>query len=786
MGVARSVGADPLLGRELAGYRLEAVLGRGGMGVVYIAQDLALERRVALKLLAPELTEDERFRERFHRESRLAASIDHPNVVPIYEAGEAGGVLYIAMRYVEGTDLRTLLKTEGALEPARAITLLAQVAEALDAAHARGLVHRDVKPSNVLVAAVGGREHAYLADFGLTVSGTTRASLLAGSPDYVAPEQIAEGAVDARSDIYSLGCVLFECLTGAVPFLRGSDFEVLYAQLSEEPPALSEQRPELPGELDRVLGRALAKDPDERFGTAGELVDSARAALPIRGRGRRRLAVGLAAAVVAVATAAGVWLLVQDEAPPHSPTLDVARGAIQRIDPVSGKLVATYELAAPVEDLAAGPRNVWAIDTDRGILVRIDPGAGVREIPNGPARALAALAATDFAIGLAAEDGQGVVVTRIDPELQAQSQEIRVRPTSPGELWPVTAVSAMAISSSHGRAAAWVADAAAGVLYRLASRPPQLATVDLQGAPVALAVHGETLWVGLTDEILRLDFAGRVLSRTSLESPPIALAAGPGGVWIAERGGTLSRLDPEGTPRERIAVGQRLVDLAVGQGSLWALTDSGTLLRIDPASGDVVSEVAVGPNPSAVASGENGIWVAVGGTAPRATALPRRFDTVPPGFEVDVIVPAAAGEACDPESVLQNCVLATSAPFVSSTGLEARARTAFTLRLRERRSVECNGDTYPDAVVSDVRGRDAGVARLDVEGLGTVGVTWDRALSVHAGMTPDSRILCVLRTGSWAGVSGAVRGLTGTMSDRWTYLAETNENVWTFEPASHA
>ena len=215
------------VGSELAGYRLETLVGRGGMGVVYRAYDLALERPVALKILAPELAEDERFRERFLRESRLAASIDHPNIVPVYDAGEVAGELYIAMRYVDGAELKQLL-AEGPLPKEQAVAIAGQIAAALDAAHARGLVHRDVKPSNVLVTADG---HVYLADFGLTrrlsdQAGGFEAGLSLGTPAYVAPEQIEGKEVDGRADQYSLACLLHECLTGVPPFARSTEAAV--------------------------------------------------------------------------------------------------------------------------------------------------------------------------------------------------------------------------------------------------------------------------------------------------------------------------------------------------------------------------------------------------------------------------------------------------------------------------------------------------------------------------------------------------------------------------------
>jgi WD40 repeat protein/tRNA A-37 threonylcarbamoyl transferase component Bud32 len=276
---------DPRVGTELAGYRIESLLGFGGMSVVYLAEDLRLKRKVALKLLSSSLAEDPSFRERFLRESELAASIDHPNIVPIYEAGKTEELLYIAMRYVEGSDLKDRLQ-RGRLDPPDAIGILAQIASALDAAHARGLVHRDVKPSNVLLdtgARPDGADHVYLADFGITKRVSEEAGLggdghLLGTIDYVAPEQIAGGEVDGRADVYSLGCVLYECLVGEPPFRRDSDLAVIFAHLETEPPAPSARRPELPAALDAVIVRALAKEPEQRYAICREL---ARAALAV-------------------------------------------------------------------------------------------------------------------------------------------------------------------------------------------------------------------------------------------------------------------------------------------------------------------------------------------------------------------------------------------------------------------------------------------------------------------------------------------------------------------------
>jgi serine/threonine protein kinase len=267
-------------GDEFAGYRIESFIARGGMAVVYRARDIHLDRQVALKVLAPELAEDDMFRHRFVRESRLAASIDHPHIIPIYQAGQVEDVLYLAMRYVPGPNLAGLLAQSGPLRLEQATLLFDQVAGALDAAHAHGLVHRDVKPENVLVAGTDPI-HLYLADFGLTKRASSRTGLtmtghFLGSVDYVAPEQISGQPTDARTDIYSLGCMLYEALTGHRPFERDVDAAIIYAHLSGPPPSVSARRPDLPPEVDRVVAAAMATDPDDRYPTCHDLVAALR------------------------------------------------------------------------------------------------------------------------------------------------------------------------------------------------------------------------------------------------------------------------------------------------------------------------------------------------------------------------------------------------------------------------------------------------------------------------------------------------------------------------------
>ena len=304
----------PLVGDEFAGYRTRAVLGRGGMSVVYQAENLRLSSVIALKVLAPELAADDVFRTRFLEESRIAASLNHPNVIPIYDMGSQDELLYIAMRYVSGTDLRQMIKKRGRLQPETALFLLGQAARALDAAHRKGLVHRDVKPGNLLIergSDDGDPDHVYLADFGITKhamsrSGLTSTGQFLGTIDYVAPEQIRGTSVLGLADQYSLGCVLYECLTGRVPFEKDLDAAIIWAHVEETPAMPTVLRPDLPPEVDEVFGRVLAKRPDERYGSCREFIDAARMALGIGGGSTQSsLAYGVTATGLSVSTPAG-------------------------------------------------------------------------------------------------------------------------------------------------------------------------------------------------------------------------------------------------------------------------------------------------------------------------------------------------------------------------------------------------------------------------------------------------------------------------------------------------
>lgn len=303
-------------GSLIAGYRVEDQLGRGGMGIVYRARHVQLERLAAVKVIVPELTADKSFRRRFIAEARAAAAVNHPNIISIYDAGEDEGMLFIAMQYINGEDLETVLQRETWLSPQRTLNLLGQVARALDAAHSHGLIHRDVKPANIMLE----NETAYLTDFGLTKQRTRRLRPLTDIRDvvgtlyYAAPEQIESSKVDSRADVYALGCLLFHCLVGEPPFVRESNAAIMYAHLNDSPPLLSNKRPELPRGLNIVIAKALEKDPSRRFESCSELINAAETEL-----NRSQLAGQLLSTVPAQGDSPGVATVVE-----RRPTLQLA------------------------------------------------------------------------------------------------------------------------------------------------------------------------------------------------------------------------------------------------------------------------------------------------------------------------------------------------------------------------------------------------------------------------------------------------------------------------------
>jgi serine/threonine protein kinase len=366
-------------GEQIAGYEVREQIGRGGMAVVYRALDLRLDRQVALKVLAPHLGQDEAFRQRFMRESRAAAGVDHPHIIPVFEAGEADGVLFIAMRYVSYGDVRMLLDREGRLSTARTTAITEQVASALDAAHACGLVHRDVKPGNILLSDTGGRgsDHVYLSDFGLSKHSLNSATLTAagqfmGTLDYVSPEQIQGHQADGRADQYALACTAVEMLSGSPPFRRDESMALLWAQLEAPPPPLTERRPDMPPAVDEVISTALAKHPADRYPTCMAFASALRAACDTGLTGQR-------------------WpeTATRTPAPPVIPATDADRPRFQPVPTTNQQWQpgaaasppprppAEHAAAAPTP--AAGRNGAGSPPADRGVPGQRQAGPALRQ-----------------------------------------------------------------------------------------------------------------------------------------------------------------------------------------------------------------------------------------------------------------------------------------------------------------------------------------------------------------------------------------------------------------------
>jgi DNA-binding beta-propeller fold protein YncE/predicted Ser/Thr protein kinase len=590
-------------GDEFAGHRILGIAGRGGMGVVYRALQLDLDRPVALKLIAPQLAEDPEFRDRFVRESRAAASIDHPNVIPIYYTGESDdGALYIAMRYVEGSDLRTLVRAEQRLDPARAAQIVSQVASALDAAHARGIVHRDVKPANVLL---GANDHAYLTDFGLTKrvtshTGSTRDGGWVGTLGYVAPEQIRGERPDARADVYALGCVLYHSLAGAPPYQRESDEATLWAHLNDDPPSLHDRAPDVPASFDAVLARALAKDPDDRFPSAGDLGRAALAAAgrPVAPAPERLVAVGEAAPgdqETVVSPDQAPTVLAAD-APAGRRLWPWALAAV----PIAGlALIAALALGGGDEGGNGGSTTAGSTSTGTTTPAQ---NVAIKEVVVGGRPNNIVLAAGKAWVVRSGNDRLAVI----------DAQTVKREPYSPR------------VGEPSGEAAGfgklWVINQAAPSLVPigLKSHRQEGRAVPLpnHGKAVAVAAGNNAMWVGVRGDpglLLRIDPKRRDQPAKTIELPDGLqnIAVGGGAVWIiARRANTVTRLDIASGTQRPIFVGERPFGIAYGRGAVW-VTNNGddTVTRIDSGSLNT-GIIPVGRGPKGVAVGAGAIWVA--------------------------------------------------------------------------------------------------------------------------------------------------------------------------------
>jgi YVTN family beta-propeller protein len=592
-------------GDEFAGHRILGIAGRGGMGVVYRALQLDLDRPVALKLIAPQLAEDPDFRDRFVRESRAAASIDHPNVIPIYYTGESDdGALYIAMRYVEGSDLRTLVRAEQRLHPARAAQIVSQVASALDAAHARGIVHRDVKPANVLL---GANDHAYLTDFGLTKrvtshTGSTRDGGWVGTLGYVAPEQIRGERLDARADVYALGCVLYHSLAGAPPYQRESDEATLWAHLNDDPPSLHDRAPDVPASFDAVLARALAKDPDDRFPSTGDLGRAALAAAgrPVAPGPERLVAIGEAApgdrqeTVVSPDQAPTV---LAEGAPVGRRRWPLALAAV----PIAGlALIAAFALGGGDDGGAGGSTTGKSTSTGSTKPAQQQPAIKSVTVGGRPNNIVLA-------------DGKAWVVRSGNDRLAViNAKTVKREPYSPR------------VGDPTGEAAGF------GKLWVINQSAPSLVPIGLksyrqegkavplprQGKAVAVAAASNSMWVGIRGNpglLLRVDPKNREQPAKTIELPDGLqnIAVGGGAVWIiARRANTVTRLDIASGTQRPIFVGEKPFGIAYGRGALW-VTNNGddTVTRIDSGSLNT-GQIPVGRGPKGIAVGAGAVWVA--------------------------------------------------------------------------------------------------------------------------------------------------------------------------------
>jgi DNA-binding beta-propeller fold protein YncE len=610
--------ADLALGDEVAGYRIDARIARGGMGVVYRATHLGLDRRVALKVIARELAGDASFRDRFLRESRLAARLDHPAVVPVYDSRDVDGELIVAMRLVEGGDLRALIEREGPLPPARATALLGQVAAALDAAHAAGIVHRDVKPHNVLVEG----ERAYLSDFGLAKaiddSGGGSMASVVGTVAYMSPEQWRGEAVGPPADIYSLGCVLFEAVTGVVP----------YARADADP----ETTPRMPAGLEGAIEKATAPKPADRFRTASELIDAARAGEGGETRPTQVLSGDtdprstLAAATPSRSTLPTYSAGKDDRDSGGAVKVDRARSSRRWPLLAGGALVLAAAVVAavlllsggssgptvsppvaigkPPLRIAAGSEKIWVLSEPEGTLTWID--AETDRIIGAPidlGKGVAAVAVGGGSVWVT--DARTGELLRIDDETARVTQRIKIG----GHPGPI----------AYGGGRVWVADTKGAGITAVNTKGGRVVRRDLapHAAPLRLGSGAGGLWVSVAERgtVRRIDMSSFAVGKPiPAGRRPTGITVADGLVWVADtRGGSVTRVDPSlqavsGAP---IAVGEHPGGIDAGTSAVWVGTaGEDAVRRLDLPSGEPNGDpIPVGPEPAAIAVGTTAVWV---------------------------------------------------------------------------------------------------------------------------------------------------------------------------------
>ena len=675
-------------GSIFAGHRIEGVAGRGGFGIVYRATHIALDHVVALKLISTGRAEDETFRDRFKSESRIAVSIRHPNVVAVHNAGEEDGLLFVTMDFIDGTDLRGLLNREARLPPDRTVALVGQIAAALDAAHERGLVHRDIKPGNVLVEQRNGAEHVYLTDFGLSkqmdaTSGVTASGAFVGTLDYVAPEQIRGDRLDARTDVYALGCVTFELLSGRVPFEQEDKIAKIYAHLQEEPPELIDAAPEVPAALSEVVWRAMAKDPEARQPSAGDFARAAEAALEGRAPSEPERNVGVGAAAptqafdVLAAGAAGA-AAAPDTAEAAAPA--AASSATRTAETTPPEATApppsepsTAREAPRPTSRAGGRRRLLAL----GVVAAVAAAAGAFALlggggegadeqggnggGGGAPKVTSVAEVAEQPVGVAAAGGDVFVSSRaggelqqVDPssgevagtfELGGEGEQVVVDPDD-GSLW-------VAVGGES--------EAVAGRVVHLA---PDLGEVGepilVEREPRGLAVGEDAVWVANleSDSVSRIDPATGETTLITGMSGPARVAVGEGAVWVSNSDAdTVTRITDAGERTEDVSgVGSVPRGVEVAGGSVWvAAAESDHVARINPETLEVEDTVPVGNEPRTIDFGLGYLWVTNGKSGSVSRIDPQTLDTL----EVQGIGPSPEAVAIDEDG---GVVYATAGP----------------------------------------------------------------------------------------------------------------------------
>jgi len=635
--MARPVTDDALVGRDLGPYRIESVIGRGGMGVVYLALHVHLQHKRAVKVLSSELASDHAFRQRFLREARLPADLRHPNVMPVHDAGEVDGLLYLVMPHIRGRDLGDLL-AERPMQALEVFDVLGGVADALDEAHARGLLHRDVKPSNVLIGEERdrhGSHHVYLSDFGLVkrLSGDTHLTdtgTVMGSLPYIAPEILRGESPVPASDQYSLACMLFQCLTGEVPFRAEIPGAVMSAHLFAEVPSASERAPSLPGDLDLVIARAMAKHPAERFSSCREFLDVARSVVvketrsptvahpstrvmtadmpshpptrvmtadtPPRSKPSRARMVGVAVVVLA---AAGVVFAVSrrgDGAPSSPQTPSTA--------PAPVRVVATIGTSTPVVALALDDSGtLWAAQRRTHRLARVSAETNELTEAAGFLSGFADVSVGEGAVWVGLRTG---IVGRVD--------------LATGSLDQTLIACDRLVSIASGGGSVWAGcNEPFGAIVKIDPSTLEIQdTIDVGGLPVAIAVDGSAVWVATEGDLLEPQLvrlspdAGSIVTEIDIARPS-DLALGAGAVWVTnDLNNTVSRVDPASNEIERIIpVGSGPSRVAFSEDGVWVSNRfEDTISRIDPATNQVVETVRIDGSPGALAASDGVVWIA--------------------------------------------------------------------------------------------------------------------------------------------------------------------------------